>query len=158
MKQSDLDRKPRVTPFSNGTEAMCWEYNNCGSCKRNKKLPDSTCGLDIERANKGLQCRWEIHIGYGWLDGSVAQYAAEKIGWTEEKGWLGKCILWIDKDQKGPPRKPRPKPVAPNQGLLFTEFDNLLNKNNDENSILHLDTGTNLGPVHGWADWSPLSD
>lgn len=86
---------PRISPFSNGTEAMYWYGQNCELCKKAYKVPEGDCLPDMEETKKlvtsGHECRMKAYIDLGFITGDIPQFIAEQIGWVSGEGMPEKC-------------------------------------------------------------------
>ena len=117
-------------PFSNGTEFYIWDGNNCSECAscHPSRMHDN---LKSERlAKNGKHCHLECHLAYACMDnGLVSVSILEEIGYKEGDVWMPpKCAKFKPMDdRKGPPKPKRPKPIAPNQLVMFA-LDGILIK------------------------------
>lgn len=102
-----------VRPFSSGSEAMDWQWNNCDRCVRafkpaeGKNMPDYSTTQKL--VNLGRECTMKYAIDMGYMTGEVSVEIAALVGWTEEKGWPDSCMMFSDDDNdewKPAPRKP----------------------------------------------------
>lgn len=89
----------KVTPFSNGTEAMSWLYNNCDQCKR-------------------WQCSAKKALQLGFITGEITELRANYIGYTMKDNdfysLFPKCGEFIDT-----PVVRKKKEVIDNNLILF---------------------------------------
>ena len=126
----DLPKEERVTPFSNGTEAMVWYDNNCQQCKRSwfpKELGQWPKEETLrEYMNIGKYCPIQYFIDCGFGFGYIPKDAAIVAGYTEAKGFPNDCMMFTDDDNDKfhYPKKPKPSPIG--QLDLFTQPKNEL--------------------------------
>jgi len=64
----------QLIPFSNGTEADLWQFNNCQKCSLYED--EST---DISEAG----CKLAFELDMGRITGTISEEAAQGIGYTE---------------------------------------------------------------------------
>ena len=126
-----------ISPFSSGTEAMCWVDENCDRCVKsfkpsNGEMPDYNTTQKL--VNLGRECKMKFAIDVGFVTGEIPLEIAQSIGYTEEKGFPSSCLHFSDNDDDGfktSPRKPKDEP--PNQMCLpFVTNEILVNHNKGE--------------------------
>lgn len=107
-------------PFSNGTEAMIWESENCECCSKawypkDANWPKESTIRQYVRIGKYCKLQYWLHIG--WIEGAIPKEIAKQIGLTEKGRLKSQCMFWSDKDDDGfkYPKKPKPDPTADNQ-------------------------------------------
>lgn len=122
-----------MIPFSNGTEFMYWQADNCDTCVRafrpakGKELPDF--GATQRLVNLGRECRikFAIELGVGCGTGEMPDDVAALAGWKGEGGLPWDCMMHSDDDNdrwKPGPRKPPPEDDR--QIMLFSIVDDVL--------------------------------
>lgn len=86
-----------VTPFSNATDAMVWQENNCSKC------------LNYESDSKSedeAKCKMAFHLDLGYVVGEIPLWVAKEIGCTYDPLYqsckLSKCIKFNDKNNPLP--------------------------------------------------------
>lgn len=116
MKQSDYLDTEQISPFSNGSEAMDWVCNNCGTCKRAHKPKDPNnppnFSATVKLVNLGMECKMKLSVDFGFVTGTMAKEMAVLIGYTEENGFPDSCMFHSDDDRDGwhPVYKPKQPP------------------------------------------------
>jgi hypothetical protein len=116
-------------PFSNGTEFEIWDGNNCSECASCNPVRFDDSSKSERLAKKGKHCHLECHLAYAYMDkGLVSASILEEIGYRDGDMWMpSKCAKFKPKDdRKGPPKPKRPRPVAPNQLVMFVLDDILI--------------------------------
>lgn len=117
-----LPEAERITPFSNGTEAMIWTDENCDRCVRawfakDGKWPDEKTLRSY--MNNGKYCPIQYYLDVGVLIGYIPEDVAIVAGW---RGSIAPqtCRFFSDddNDKYKPPRKPKPTP----QNQLTLDF------------------------------------
>lgn len=109
-----------ISPFSNGTEAMCWLDQNCDNCvkayvPKNPELGMPDFDTTQRLVNLGRECRLKFAIDLGFITGEIPLEVASVIGYTEEKGFPEQCMMFSDNDDDGykpNPRKPKDEPPS----------------------------------------------
>jgi hypothetical protein len=102
------------TPFSNGTQAMIWQDNNCDRCVK-AWHPDGEKGYPKEKTIQsyvrcGKYCKLQYWIDIGWIEGSIPLEIAKQIGLDENELLRDQCMFYSDNEDDGykPPKRPKP--------------------------------------------------
>ena len=104
------------SPFSSGSEAADWVYNNCDKCVRSyKPIKDGewpSFKTMQQYCSIGKECKMKLAIDIGFITGEIPVDIAEQIGFrNEHKNSLKQtCLFYSDNDDDGYKPKPRPKP------------------------------------------------
>jgi len=113
-------------PFSNGSEFYHWDGNNCTECASCNPIRFDDNSKAERLAKKGKHCHMECHLAYAYLmTGQVSLSILEEIGYKDGDIWMPtKCTKFKPMDdRKCPPKPKRPKPVGPNQLVMFVLDD-----------------------------------
>jgi hypothetical protein len=116
-------------PFSNGTDAMIWEGNNCDRCTKawhsNGNWPKEETIKQYVRCGKYCRLQYWIHIG--WIEGTIPKEIAEQIGIQEDGRIMRQCKHFSDNDDDGykPPKKIPPDNTPGNQLTMPFIFEEL---------------------------------
>jgi hypothetical protein len=108
-----------MTPFSNGTEAMCWMSENCERCS-NAWFPKKGIWPEEKTLRQyvrdGKYCKMQYSLDVAHITGEIPVEHAKLIG-TGDYGLKETCMMFTDDKDDGKPRKPRkPRdPSGPNQ-------------------------------------------
>lgn len=118
-----VKEKEQITPFSNGTEAMMWYDHNCERCSKAYFPEDGEYPKDStmkQYISIGKECKCKYFIDWGFITSEIPLNIAEQMGYTEEKGFPWRCVLFSDKDDDRykPPKRPRPDDTPPNQLVM----------------------------------------
>jgi len=121
------------TPFSNGTDAMCWYAENCEKCVKAYFPKDGIYPSDKTMKNYcsiGKECKLKYYIDWGFVSGEIPDKIAEQIGKDKDYGLKQTCLMFSDDEDDGykPPKRPKKDPTPDNQILLFSDFDELVNR------------------------------
>lgn len=114
MKESDYLDGEQMSPFSNGTEAMMWEDENCRQCNRAMRFKGNPPNFQntLKLVNMGCECKMKLAMDYGNITGTIAVWAAQLIGLKEGRlSW--QCMMFSDDDNdrwKPTPRQPYSPP------------------------------------------------
>jgi len=121
--------KEMMQPFSNGTEAMMWQEQNCERCVRaywpkGEDWPKDTTMRHY--ISIGKECKLKYHIDLGFILGEIPVEIALQIGAKENEYSRLKlpwnCIMFSDDEDDGyhPPKRPK-RPPTPDirQAHLF---------------------------------------
>ena len=114
-----------IIPFSCGTEAMDWQYNNCDQCKRAYKPKNGNDYPDFDETEKlvsqGKECKLKYHIDYGFIIGEIPEYIGKQVGLSESGGLKDSCMMFIENNDRGWRDEDEPKPVSviPDHQLCF---------------------------------------
>lgn len=73
-----------IRPFSNGTEFMIWQSNNCDRCCRYENKSTSS---------SKAKCSSAFAIDMGTITGYISYSAAKRIGFSAYNGMDGTCTL-----------------------------------------------------------------
>lgn len=84
------------TPFSNGTEAMRWQFKNCDKCKR--KPCSARIAIEKGFITGGITLTMVSFIGYIKINGDYANLKDKCINYTDTPIHLPKRIF-KDKNQ-----------------------------------------------------------
>lgn len=71
FNENPFKKDTPVTPFSNGTDAMVWQENNCCKCIHYE--------LSSE-AEETAKCKLAYHLDLGFVVGEIPLYIAKEIG------------------------------------------------------------------------------
>lgn len=121
-----------MTPFSNGTEAMCWMERNCDCCalayhptKDGEWPTDKTMR---QYCRDGRECPMKYAIDFAHITGEMPLDMAQRTGYDSlvDPRMPYKCKAWKDRGDGGNPRGPKqPKPIPKNQLVMSFEFSDI---------------------------------
>lgn len=111
------------TPFSNGTEAMIWESENCERCSKAWFPKDGNWPKEStirEYVRIGKYCKFQYWMHIGWIEGSIPKSIAEQMVSNIDALHFQDCIHFSDNEDDGykPPKPPRPDRTPPNQLVM----------------------------------------
>jgi hypothetical protein len=150
-----VKNKQQITPFSNGTSAMIWYENNCQSCTKAYFPKNGEYPSDETMKNYvsiGKECKCKYYMDWAFVSSEIPLEIAEKMGYTEEKGFPRTCILFSDNDDDRykAPKRPKPDSTPPNQLLMPFYLQELgikeikLNRiNTKQRSVANVDASSN---------------
>jgi len=113
-----INAQTGFTPFSNGTEAMCWSDENCDRCVKSylTRHPNEADTFDLTEAEKaalvGTECAAKYAIDFGWISSVIPPEVSEWMGGTEKR-LPRNCIHFSDDERDNPENQP--DPVDPRQ-------------------------------------------
>lgn len=119
-----METETMIRPFSNGSQAMDWYYNNCEQCvkayfpKKDGEWP--SCKTMKAYCSIGKECKLKYQVDIGFITGEIPLETAKKIGYTEEKGFPCSCMMFSDNNDDGfkAPKRPKPDNTPDNQMVL----------------------------------------
>lgn len=115
-----------MRPFSNGTEAMIWYDENCTRCSKAYFPKDGEYPSDQtmkKYCSIGKECKLKYAIDWAFVTSEIPDEVAAQIG-ESKYGLKSQCMMFSDNDDDRyrPPKKPRPRPINPDQKDLFPMY------------------------------------
>ncbi len=130
-----------MTPFSNGTEAMCWRDENCDRCTKAFHVKDGNWPTEKtlkQYVSIGKYCKLQYDLDMAFITSEIPITTADQIGRNELGGLKSPCMFFSDNDDDGfkyPPRKPIDP--TPNQLCLPIMLNEILLQESNEKPILN---------------------
>lgn len=140
MDKTKEIQQETIIPFSTGTGHGMWQDVNCECCSKCYQPPivdgepKWPCDKTMRRyVRDGRECPMKYALDMAWMDGRMPLEMAERVGYTREKGFPAKCIMWSDRGGGGNPRGPRrPRPVPDNQMVMAFWVHEIIQNNEPE--------------------------
>lgn len=113
--------KEMETPFSNGSEAADWVYNNCDRCVKSYKPKVEGEWPSFKTMQQycsiGKECKLKLAIDIGFITSEVPVAIIDQIGRNEHGFIAQQCMLYSDNEDDGykPKKRPKPDGGGPNQ-------------------------------------------
>jgi hypothetical protein len=104
---SEINAQMGFTPFSSGTEAMCWVGENCDRCVKSylHRHPDEANNFDYSEAEKavlaGTECIGKYAIDSGFITSVIPIDVSLWMGGTENR-LPETCIHFSDDERYSP--------------------------------------------------------
>jgi hypothetical protein len=110
IKPLNVMETKMITPFSNGTEVMCWMDQNCDRCVKafhvkNGNWPSERTLKEYVRIGK--YCKLQYHLDIAHITSEIPVEIADQIGYNEWGGLKSQCMFFSDNEDDGfkyPPR------------------------------------------------------
>ncbi len=90
-----MSKEERYVPFSNGTDFMIWEGNNCSMCS--KGVSGEDYNEVVKNGGVNPKCDLETTIAEATMTGDISVEHAIRIGFLpKEKLHHGKCKEFVE--------------------------------------------------------------
>ena len=121
------NKQEQFIPFSNGTEYMIWDDNNCSRCTKAWRAKDGKWPSEKtlkQYVSMGKYCKLQYHLDLAVLEGTIPMDIAKQIGLHGEYSLKSQCMFFSDNEDDGfkYPKRPRPDNTPDNQ--LVMPFNN----------------------------------
>jgi len=132
-----------MQPFSNGTSAMMWYFENCDKCIKSFKPKNGEYPSDStmkKYCSIGKECKMKYALDLGHITGTIPNEIAQQIGVDENFNLKDQCMMFSDDEDDGfkYPKKPKPDNTPDNQMVLPFTLNEILENHEiktEENTI-----------------------
>jgi hypothetical protein len=116
--------KKEFRPFSNGTEYMIWDDENCSRCVKAFRPKEGMWPSEKtlkQYVSIGKYCKLQYDLDMATITGTIPMATAQQIGLHEQGyGLKSQCMFFSDNEDDGfkYPKRPRPDNTPDNQLVM----------------------------------------